>query len=77
MAEITEKPTEVKFNPNCSVEFSLAAAPAESEEEWLKRCSAELEFPIEPGEKETAWWVKVLQENGNAAWATPIFVRKA
>ena len=51
VAEITEKPTEVKFNPNCSVEFSLAAAPAESEEEWLKRCSAELEFPIEPGEE--------------------------
>ena len=77
VAEITEKPAEVKFDPNCSVEFSLAAAPAESEEEWLKRCSAGLEFPIEPGEEETAWWVKVLQENGNAAWATPIFVRKA
>lgn len=76
VGDITDTPTRVEFRPNCYVEFCLAAPPAKDEREWLDRCQAHVEFPIEPGEEEAGWWVKVLQENGNGAWASPIFVKK-
>lgn len=75
LAEIGAQTVAVSLNPNCMVEFCLAPAPAAEEDAWFQRCEAKLQYQIEPGVEEAAWWVKVLQENGNAAWASPIFVQ--
>ena len=76
LSEIGETPTEIALNPNCTVEFCLAAAPAADEAAWFERCEAKIQYQVVPAAEEAAWWVKVLQENGNAAWASPIFVRR-
>ncbi len=57
---------------NLKVEFGLAPIELDSEDESFRNAQITFELPEDNGEH--AYWVKVLQNNGNAAWASPIFV---
>lgn len=67
-SELMNGTVKFTFAPHCSVEFDLTSALQDGES---CRCTAS--WRISPDGEEHAWWVKVLQTNGNAAWASPIF----
>lgn len=72
--DLTEHPVTIDLNANCSVEFLKTAAPLLEERAWIRACDVSVEVPVEITEEETAWWAKVILENGDAAWITPVFV---
>lgn len=58
---------------NLQVEFDMAPLPVqESERLSRSKVSYTCQLPSTPGEH--AFWAKVTQSNGNAAWASPVFV---
>lgn len=59
---------------NLKVEFESAGRTGLTREVKNEKSRTALEFllPDEPGEH--AYWVKVTQDNGNAAWSSPVFV---
>lgn len=69
LSELEKGPVKVHFSQHCTVEFDHPAPAAEGES-----CACTMEWPVAPDGEEHAWWVKVIQDNGNAAWASPIFI---
>ena len=58
---------------NLRLEFE-EAPDAVSGQEWLPCCQTERVISLPARTGEHAFWVKVTQSNGNAAWASPVFV---
>lgn len=59
---------------NLKVEVSLANRPCRDMEEYLQSCNVERDFaqlPRDPGGN--AYWIRVLLEDGNMVWTSPIF----
>lgn len=61
---------------NLTVEFERANRMIASEEEKVVKRSVSLEYKLEQLSGEHAYWVKVTQDNGNAAWSSPVFVNR-
>lgn len=61
---------------NLLVEFERANREIASREEETDKRSVSLEFELEEVSGEHAYWVKVTQDNGNAAWSSPVFVNR-
>ena len=59
---------------NLLIEVDFANQTPATAEECLESSQLKLSYPIHPQKGEHAYWVKVAQEDGNAAWSSPIFV---
>ncbi len=74
LRDIRQATVRCQLKEHCFVEFQMANAPVKKEE-WAGLCQVERTFPVQPPCGEAAWWVKVMDDNGDAAWASPIFVK--
>jgi hypothetical protein len=61
---------------NLMMEIDFANRIPEEETERLRYASFDLEYELDENPGEHAYWVKVLQDDGNAAWSSPIFVEQ-
>ncbi len=69
LSELEEKGSiTVPMGTHCSLEIDHPAPAAQDE-----NCAVNVEWPVAPDGEEHAYWVKVIEDNGNAAWASPIF----
>lgn len=62
---------------NLKVEVSLANRECSDFDEFIAACNVEHTFTCMNQNKEggNAYWVRVLQEDGNMAWSSPIFTK--
>lgn len=61
---------------NLKIEISLANEECKNEQEYIAACNVVKTFTnMETNECGNAYWVRVLQEDGNMAWSSPIFTK--
>lgn len=61
---------------NLKIEVSLANKDCKDKQEFIDACNIQKIFTNMPTTKNgDAYWVRVLQEDGNMAWSSPIFIK--
>lgn len=61
---------------NLKIEINLANEECKDEKEYLAACNVVKTFAdMESNENGNAYWVRILQEDGNMAWSSPIFTQ--
>ncbi len=64
----------ISFSKHVYVEFSMANEEILNGESCLQKCQIAQNIALPSIEEDAAFWVKVMDDAGNAAWSSPIFV---